>query len=120
MRFLIGRVAPLAAAGALFSSGLSPIQPALNAFGMAANALAGAEVEGVAFEEPSLPTPGGFFGGLFGRRKEASARRQVLDIQERLKARAARTQTSASGKKPASKSKPASGGAAPPARGSAP
>lgn len=55
IRLLLYRVLPLGTAIAIFSSALSPLRPALQAFGKAASALAGnTRVGGVEAQAPNL------------------------------------------------------------------
>ena len=68
IRLLLGRFLPAALAVGIFTSALSPLRPALQAFGTAATALTGADAPGPT-EEPGLPglpaalTPQGRLGG---------------------------------------------------------
>lgn len=90
--FLFGRLLPAGAAMALLTSALSPLTPALNAFGVAANALAGESNAGGQAMPDSLDLPGsgspgsGFFASLFSRpQRKDNARRQIEGLVESLK-----------------------------------
>ncbi len=66
IRLFLGRLLPGAAAIALFASALSPLRPALAAFGAAASALAGdANLSTQEIGAPKLPSGGLSVGGLF-------------------------------------------------------
>lgn len=93
IRLLLGRFLPAALAVGIFTSALSPLRPALQAFGTAAAALTGADAPGPT-EEPGLPAvpaalglPGGHGGA--GRRADVPSaserRKRLLDLAARLK-----------------------------------
>jgi len=104
MKLVLGRVLPMAVAVGLFTSALSPLRPALAAFGVAADALGG-ETHGGGVQtldsgQVPLNSEGGLaslFGSLFGpREKGQNAKEQIQGLVESLKAK-----SEANGKAPA-------------------
>lgn len=100
MKLLLGRLLPAGLTIGLLTSAISPIQPALRAFGIAADALAGdanaggvdlPESEDLAVPVPgTMPNPEGFFSRLFGKKSEKTdnARREISGLVDQLKERA--------------------------------
>jgi hypothetical protein len=100
MKLLLGRLLPAGLTIGLLTSAISPIQPALRAFGIAADALAGdasaggvdlPESEDIAVPVPgTIPNPEGFFSRLFGKKSEKTdnARREIAGLVDQLKERA--------------------------------
>ncbi len=94
IRLLLGRFLPAALAVGIFTSALSPLRPALQAFGTAAAALTGADAPGPA-EEPGLPAvtaalaPPGSLAGAQKRGADVPSaserRKRLLDLAARLK-----------------------------------
>lgn len=88
IKLLLGRLLPAGAAIALFTSALSPLRPALNAFAISANALAGDTSAGGQELPGSIEAPsgGGFFSSLFApRERKDTARRQIEGLVDSLK-----------------------------------
>ena len=88
IKLLLGRLLPAGAAVGLFMSALSPLKPALDAFGVAANALSGQSSAGGATigEGLEVPSSGGFFSSLFApNHQKDGARRQIEGLVENLK-----------------------------------
>ena len=121
-KLLLGRVLPMGVAAALFTSALSPLRPALGAFSVAANALAGeSNAGGTAMpDQLSAPMPGqGFFASLFGpKEKGEDAKEQIQGLVDSLKAKSEAAAAEAAAKQKAKKKpvKPATRG---PGRGQA-
>jgi hypothetical protein len=100
IKLLLGRLLPAGLTIGLLTSAISPIQPALKAFGIAADALAGdanaggvdlPESEDLAVPVPgTIPNPEGFFSKLFGKKSEKTdnARREIAGLVDQLKERA--------------------------------
>ncbi|MHB8876328.1 MAG: hypothetical protein ACYC8T_21760 [Myxococcaceae bacterium] len=94
-KLLLGRLLPMGVAIALFTSALSPLRPALGAFTVAANALAGESNAGGTTmpEELSAPGVGGgvfdsMLGSLFGpKEKGQDAKQQIQGLVDSLKAK---------------------------------
>jgi hypothetical protein len=94
IKLLLGRLLPAGAAAGMFMGALSPLSPALDAFGVAANALAGDTHAGGAAvgEGVELPSSGGIFSSLFApAQRKDHARRQIEGLVESLKEKQAKS-----------------------------
>lgn len=100
LKLLFGRALPAGVAAWLLTSAVSPLQPALRAFGIAANALGGENNLGGVDMPHELPESGGFFASLFapkGHRDDA--RRQIEGLVENLKDKKAHADAEAGAQK---------------------
>jgi hypothetical protein len=100
IKLIFGRLLPGGVAAALVTSAISPIQPALQAFAVAANALTGdpnaggvdmPEVEDLDLPLPgAVPNPDGVLSKLFGKKtaKTDRASREIAGLADQMKARA--------------------------------
>jgi hypothetical protein len=98
MKLLLGRVLPAGLTIGMLTGAISPLQPALDAFRVAANALAGdAAAGGVDMPDVddlqvpvagSVPNPQGFFARLFSKKGPTNdySRREIAGLVEQLKA----------------------------------
>lgn len=100
IKLLLGRVLPGGLAAALVTSAISPIQPALEAFAVAANALTGDPNAG-GVDMPTeadlnvplpgdVPNPQGLLAKLFGKKSPHTdrAKREISGLAEQMQERA--------------------------------
>jgi hypothetical protein len=100
IKLIFGRLLPGGVAAALVTSAISPIQPALQAFAVAANALTGDPNAG-GVDMPTeadlnlplpgdLPNPEGALAKLFGKKtaKTDRASKEIAGLADQMKARA--------------------------------
>jgi hypothetical protein len=99
MKLILGRVLPAGLTIGMLTGAISPLQPALDAFRVAANALAGdasaggvdlPDVDDLQVPVPgSLPNPEGFLARLFGKKGPQNdySRREIAGLVDQLKAK---------------------------------
>jgi hypothetical protein len=99
IKLILGRVLPAGLAAGLVTSAIAPIEPALQAFAVAANALTGdPNAGGVDMPDTAdldlplpgaVPNPEGLLAKLFGKRtaKTDKASREIAGLADQMKAR---------------------------------